>query len=571
MPDFRKRLPRDICLLLLLLLPYFLALLAARPLNVPDEGRYPEVARAMLLSGDFITPKVNGAVFLDKPALYYWLQALSYQVLGVGTASTRVMPALFGVAGCLLVFLVGRRLFSRRAGWLAAGILASSPLYYIASQYANLDLEVAIWISAALFAVLLGRQAPPAKRRRYFIAAYLAGGCGVLTKGLIGVVLPGLVLAGWLLWRRRWRELPSWHLGWSLPLVLLVCLPWYAAVQAANPQFLHYFFVFQQFERYTAGGFNNAFPWYFYLLVLGLFVLPWSLWLPAALRRAWQRRTEADETRPFLLVWPALILLFFSLPASKIVSYILPVLPPLALLLAAYFDEQLNTAGVPKRLAMLATVVLAGAGGLLLYAIPSLQARYPAAPQLAPWLALLAGVLLAGALLLAWGTVRKRLDLVLSGLLLAAAGTGWCVNIIVGRVDDQTSWPVAQALKPHLSEQALLISYHDYYQDLPIYLNRREPIHVVDNWRDPTLAGKDNWRREFHYALGWQPEAAAWLVGEEGFASLLRQQRPIFVVLAEPLADEVARRHGLRVLWRGSGRAILTRSTAGPVHPVAMQ
>lgn len=566
MSDQRKLMLRDMALLLAMLLPLFLLLLGSRPLNVPDEGRYPEIAREMLLSGDFITPRVNGALFLDKPTLYYWLQAASYQVLGVSIASIRLMPALFGLAGCLLVFVTGWRLFNRRTAWLASLILATSPLYFLASQYANLDLEVAIWISTSLCLFLLARQQSPASnlRRALFVLAYLAGGMGVMTKGLIGIVLPSIAIFGWMVWRNRWRELPSWSLLWFAPAVLLICLPWYLAVQQANPEFFHYFFIFQQFQRFTSGGFNNAFPWWFYFAVLGLFMLPWSLWLPVSITHAWQQRRANGESYAFLLAWPVMIFVFFSLPASKIVSYILPTVPPLALLMAAYLDHKLAKQQSSPRLALAIGMLFSIAAlGLWLYT-PQLRLKYPEQASFG-WLLHLLAITLAGAAgLAAWAFWRRHMAPLLAACLLAGLSLSATLGPIIGCVDQKSSLPAANALKPFLHDDAIVVSYLNYYQDLPLYLNRREPIRVVENWQNPELAHNDSWRREFYYALGWRPETAKWLISEQAFGDLLRQPRPVFVVLDSDVATSIAERYHLIVLWQSKQHAILGQVGSRP-------
>lgn len=558
----RRRLLRDLALLLIVLLPWFLALMGARPLNVPDEGRYPEVAREMLVSGDFITPRVNGAVFLDKPALYYWLQAASLKTFGVSVASIRLMPALFGVAGCLLVFLTGWRFFSRRAAWLSVLPLAASPLYFLASQYANLDLEVAVWITAALVGFLFGHgEAPGSPRRRlYFALAYLAGGFGVLTKGLIGIVLPSIVIFAWMLWRRRWRELPSWSLPLLPVAVLAVCLPWYTAVQVHNPQFLHFFFIYQQFQRYTGGGFNNVFPAWFYPAVLALGLLPWSFWLPAAFTEGWKRRAESGDVRAFLMAWPLVILLFFSLPASKIVSYILPTVPPMALLLGAAFDDWLGQQRrQPWLVRGVAVVLLALLIGALVAAGKEWhQPHHPLHPEL-PWLLLGLAATLAAAVACCVLALRGQLDKLLLGLALAGGGIATWAVPLVPCFDKESIRETAAALLPRLTPDAVVVTYHNYFQDLPLYLNRAEPIRVVDDWTDPNIVKIDNWRREFYFALQDQPEARGWLLDDAGFAALLNGRRPVYMVVNADLAEGVKQRYGLVELHRTPAYIVLGR------------
>jgi 4-amino-4-deoxy-L-arabinose transferase-like glycosyltransferase len=553
---------RDLVLLLVILLPWFLLWLDARPLNVPDEGRYPEIARGMLVAGDFITPRNNGAVFLDKPALYYWLQALSFQLFGVSIASVRLMPALFGAAGAVLAFFLGWRLRSRRAAWLSVGILMTSPLWYVASRYANLDIEVAVWISAAIAFFLFARltSADDHRRTQLFGLAYLAGGLGVLTKGLIGIVLPGLVIFAWMLWQVRWRELPRWRL-WLFPMaVLVVCLPWYVAVQRENPTFLHYFFIYQQFHRFTAdSGFNNAMPVWFYPAVLALTLLPWSIWLPAAIKRVFMARHDHDGSMALLLVWPLAIVGFFSLPNSKLVGYVLPAAIPLAVMLGLYFDRLLDAARLPRGQSMLSAGVLLALAVGIASQVEKLVARYPEHAHFGGLLYLLVGCYALAAVLCVVGAWRDG-RAGLTGLLVAGAALAVLASPIAACMDRDTAKPVADYLKPKLSQDAVVATYRTYYPDLPLYLNRTEKLRVVDDWTDPKIPTVDNWRREFFYALQKDPNAATWLLDDARFKALLAERRPVYLILDTSHAEEAAAKYGMQVLWRSGNKAVLGRA-----------
>ena len=565
----RHSLRRDVTLLLAVLLLYFLSFLGARPLNVPDEGRYPEAAREMLLSGDFITPHVNGVVFLDKPALYYWLEASSMHVFGVDEWSIRLVPALFGVLGCLLVFMTARRLFSRRAGWLAALVLACNPLYFLLSQYANLDLEVAVWVSASLCLFLLARthDEDSQARRRLFWAAYACMGLGVLTKGLIGVVFPGMVVVAWLLLTQRWRELRTWYPVSGTLIFLLVCLPWFIAVQLHNPQFFHYFFVYQQFERFSGGGFNNAFPVWFYAPVVVLGLLPWSVWLPAALTQQLRYLFDGDETaraRCLLLLWPLLIFVFFSIPASKIVSYILPVVPPLAIMLGDYLDRRLQTRGGSGWLPLLVAGLFIAGAAALATRIAAISGLFGGGLlELKLWLMAVLLLLVGVALLYCcWRGLRQTLAALAVGGVLLALGPA----LLYGSFDRDTILPLARQLQALQRPGDVVVCWGFYYQDLPVYLQSRQPVPVVYDWSDPKIMQVDNWKREFLLALHAQPEARQWLIDEAGFAKLLSGKQRVWVLVQPQHAAELIRRYGLRAQ---GGNAAATLLLSGAQMPRA--
>ncbi|ULR87227.1 ArnT family glycosyltransferase [Comamonas sp. B21-038] len=333
---------------------WLLALAWLRPLSDPDEGRYAVAALQMLRSGDWVTPALNGLPFFHKPPLYYWLAATGFQVAGVHEWVAR-LPSLLGAwlaAMSLLVLL--KRYASLSVAVAAAVVLVTMPYTYMAAQYANMDMLLAGCLTACICSAAMATlEARPATGRirgmawmGWLAAAGVWAGLGFLAKGLIALVLPGMVWALWLVWERRWRQwwLPLHAAAW-LP-VLLIAGPWVWMAQARHSGFFHYFFVTQHFQRYTGSSFNNPQPRWFYVAVIALAALPWTGWALAAGWRSGRRKAVAGSQPPqaarpaaqplvqsldrLMLVWFAVIVLFFSVPHSKIVGYVLPALPPLA-------------------------------------------------------------------------------------------------------------------------------------------------------------------------------------------------------------------------------------------------
>lgn len=335
-------------LLLLLLAPL-------RPLVVPDEGRYGEVGRWMLVSGDWLTPRLNGLPFFHKPPLLYWLEATSLALFGVNEFALRLVPALH--VGLMLVglYLAARAIGGERLAQRAVLMLGSSLGFLIGGQYANHDMLVACWIGLAIWcfalAFLAGDQPALGLARLGFVACAL----GVLSKGLIGLALPGLVLLLWLAATRQLRKLL--HLPWlsGLGLLAALVLPWFVLVEQQYPGLLDYMVVHQQFRRYTGGSFNNPQPWWFYLQALAVLFFPWLLFALAAGR---QPPGGAPAAAPpvaqalWLLcwIWLVVVVLFFSVPGSKLVGYVLPVLPPLAVLAALGWARVMRQQRHPQRI-----------------------------------------------------------------------------------------------------------------------------------------------------------------------------------------------------------------------------
>ena len=312
--------------------------MAVRPLAVPDEGRYVGVAWEMLTSGNWVTPTLNGSPYFHKPPLFYWMTACAIKLFGPGMIAARVASWLAAVALGTGTFVFVRRWLDADVALRAVLIFATMPLLFGGAQFANLDMLVAACIGLcalagahALLADEAGSRAPWAG-----IAAFAMAGAGVLAKGLIGLALPGLVLVVWATATGRMRHLM--RLMTSLPGWMLFCLmtaPWFIAMSRAFDGFIHYFFVVQHFQRFSGSSFNNVQPFWFYVPVLALGAFPWS-GIGMARHKEAMRPTgsEASGLMALLVSWAACVVIFFSIPHSKLIGYALPSMAPLSVLIA---------------------------------------------------------------------------------------------------------------------------------------------------------------------------------------------------------------------------------------------
>jgi 4-amino-4-deoxy-L-arabinose transferase-like glycosyltransferase len=502
---------------LAILLLCFVAATATRVLAVPDEGRYAEVAREMLRSGDFVTPRLDGVPFLDKPPLFYWLEAGAFAAFGVHVWSARLVPALLGFACCALLYAAGARLYGRRAGLLGAVVLAASPLHFGGSQYVNHDLAVATWISAALLAFAVGDRREGSGRTRWLLAGYAAMGLAVLTKGLIGIVLPLGAVGVWVAVAGRWREVPRYLLPAGLALVAVIAVPWHVVAHGRNPDLLHYLYVVQHFQRFAGTGFNNPGGPAFYPAVVAAGLLPWTPLLPGAIARAWRtfrRDRREGRTDLLLLAWPAVVLVFFSIPQSKIAGYALPVVPPLALLVGRELDLVLRGDGTGRR----ALQIAAGGMALLALALAAtpLAAGRLARPVVLPG-ALAAGLVAAGAAALAAAAVAfsaaraGRPRHAVAAMAAFSAVLFAAVLPVIPRFTRDSTRPLAARLAPLLREGDVVAVFRRWFYDLPLYLDRRQPMLVVEKWDDPEIPRRDNWQRELLLGRERMPGSEAWL------------------------------------------------------------
>lgn len=417
-------------------LVWLAATIGMRHLLLPDEGRYVGVAYEMLRSGDWLTPTLNGLPFFHKPPLFYWITAASMSIFGVHDAAARVAPLLGAWIGIGSIWYLARRRLAMRVGWLSVAAMLAQPLVYVGAQFANMDMLVAGLISAAIVALaeaaLRAQAGVPA--RWPLAAAHVAMGLAVLAKGLIGIVIPVLVMAVALVWAGRWR---LWQrlLWWpGVVLSLLIAAPWFVLMQRRFPDFLYYVFVVQHVERYAGGGFNNVQPVWFFVAVLALFCLPWWPWLWRAVRTPDTADVDAAFVRRLLWAWAIVVVVFFSLPQSKLVGYVLPAIPPLACLAAlGYASDGRRT---PARVAL--------------------------------WVAGLA--------------------------LGAVVGAGTVVWLVLH--PQKSTYSLAQVLRTHRTpgEPVVMLGRYDY--DLPLYARLAEPVAVVSDWNSPAAWRADNWRKE---------------------------------------------------------------------------
>lgn len=328
-------------LVVALLCAWFLTL-DLRHLLRSDEGRYAEIAREMFATGDWVTIRYNGLKYFEKPPFHLWMTALAYHVFGVGEWQARLWVAISGAVGLLATMLAARRWFGPRVGLLTGLVLLATPTWNLGSHFNSLDMSVSGALACVLAGVLMAQhpQAAPKSRRAWMWFAWAAMAVAVLTKGLIGVALPGLVLIVYTLVARDWALWRRLHLVSGAGLMLAIAVPWFVLVSLRNPEFAQFFFIHEHWQRYTSTVHQRDAPfWYFVPQLLAGF-LPW-LGLTFGIAAAVRHGARGGGFRPALLlaVWAGAIFVFFSLSSSKLPGYIMPIFPALAVLAALALDK----------------------------------------------------------------------------------------------------------------------------------------------------------------------------------------------------------------------------------------
>ena len=455
--------------------------LGVRALGNPDEARYSEIPREMIRSGHFLIPHLDGIKYFEKPDLFYWLQALSIKLWGLSEWALRFWPAAFGVLSAIAVYLAARKLYGRRAGICAAIVLASSSLHYALSHLITIDMSVSFFISASLlcFIVAVNFQFGQKRRILIYLAAVMAA-LAMLSKGLIGFVFPCMIVFAWLLVTNEWRLLGKIYLISAILIFTAVALPWHLLMAQAQPGWAHFYFITQQFARYATPIAGRPGPIWFFTVILIVGFFPWVVFLPQAIKYSWptwrERATYRNEI--YLLLWPAIILVFFSLSQSKLIPYILPAMPPLAILLGKFLAEFSS-----RRMRLLIHYLIIQLVGVIFVCGLIIAPFYEPIPDksFAYFIATLCGILLLfGPLTVYWfsrvknskptNNDAKRFFI---GLALLMALFLPLANLSSGYYYNDSIKPLAEKVRPMLKPDDIAIDYRHYYQDLPFYLRRR--------------------------------------------------------------------------------------------------
>jgi len=374
-----------------------------------DEGRYAEIAREMLASGDWITIRYNGLKYFEKPPLHLWMTAIAYRLFGIGDWQARLWAATSGAIGIGAVLLASRRWFGPRVGWLAAAVLLATPAWNLASHFNSLDIGVSAALAVVLAATLVAQHpsADARERRRWMLVAWTGAAAAVLTKGLIGIVLPGLVL---IVYSAVTRDLAIWkrlHIGAGALLLIVIAAPWFVLVSLRNPEFPSFFFIHEHLQRYTTAVHQRTAPFWYFVPQLVAGCAPWcGLAWPMTVAVRSDKSREALRPLVLLACWCAVIFLFFSASSSKLPGYIVPVYPALAILAAVTLDRLSPRAWM--RL-LVGSVVLAGVVLVAALVVSRVHAA-PGVARFGAWIAAGSALAVMG-MAIAWRLQHQSLRL----------------------------------------------------------------------------------------------------------------------------------------------------------------
>jgi len=512
----------DILFLSLILGGLFFILLGNRLLFVPDEGRYAEIAREMIVSHDYITPYLNSVKYFEKPALFYWLESVAIYLGGLNLWSLRSVNVLLGLLGCILTYCTTRKLYDRTTGLFAALILGTNLLYFVMVHMISLDLPVTVFLTLTLYAFLLSTQEAHDFARRWLMwGAAIAAACAVMTKGLIGMVFPGMIIIVWLMLTGGWPQLKKLYLPSSILIFFLIAAPWHILVGQRNPEFYYFYFIRQHLLRYTMLKIGHYQPTWFFIpnLILGFF--PWVVFLPLAIvktfPRSWQQ-CKKNKNELFFILWATLIFIFFSFSKSKLIPYILPVFPPIAILVAHYLRQAiLNKSKLEIKICYVSLLIFSTLISCALFIFPH-KLAIPDPKTAGIYLGLAAIFLMIGIMIATYYAFKNYIKFAVISII----ATAWIFlsffHAALPAMDTRTIAPLTALLKPILTPEDEITAYNQYYQDLPFYLERR--VNIL------------NWKNELRLGMEYQ-DTSEWMIKDPIFLQRWNSQKRMFAIMSK--------------------------------------
>ena len=462
----------------------WLVTIQLRPMMDPDEGRYAEIPREMVTTGNWVTPRLDGLKYFEKPALQYWATAAIYSVVGLSNWSSRLWTVMLGFACLPLIYAWVARLYDRRSAVAAVVLLAMSPYFGAIGHLDLLDAGFTFWMCGTVFAFARGQCSPPRSgaERGWMLVCWALAALAVLSKGIVVFVLAGGTLIAYSVLERDLRPWRRMHFAVGVPLFLALSAPWFVLVSLRNPDFAQYFFIHEHFQRFLTTEAKRIEPWWYFLALFVAGALPWLVPLVRALPAAWRGSALEDQFKPlkFLLIFSALTLAFFSMSGSKLATYIMPIFPPLAALTGVAVAAR---PGFLSRWcgAVAAVLALVGAGGYLLYS----QHRNGMIPPAAPVWAAAAAVAALLAAAVGW---RRKEGAAIEAPASDPTGSGWqplpvalllifawqallCEYTVTP--PSRSAYALVQAVAPDVHPGTALYSVGQYRQTIPPYLGRK--------------------------------------------------------------------------------------------------
>lgn len=503
--------------------------LGNRPYATPSEARYIEIPRQMVETGDWVTPRLNGIKYFEKPPLFYWVQAAQIKAFGLGEFSGRFWTAALVLAFCLVTYLAGCKLYGRLEGTLSALMLGTCVLGFASSRIVLLDVPVSLFLVCAFFAFIIATRTSNGRKRDLLLAAmYICAALATLTKGLIGFVVPAMVIGSWIMLTNQWKLLLNVRLIPGLLLFLAIVVPWHILAGNVTPEFYHFYFIHEHFERFLTKEHGRYQPPWFFAAVLVAGFLPWTAYMIQSAKtgfaRVWSER-KSDALPLFTLLWSVLPFVFFSLSDSKLIPYILPIFPPLALIMARYLATIWRdgaTAGFRIGtwfIGLFFAVLCAAYPVLEMFHLPGTEIFNQMQDEVRVLSAILGIEALAISALLAR---RASQMIIIKSLFAFTMVLLLAVNYLAPKASTRSTLdsakPFAELLKPKLKASDEVVALNHYFQDLPIYLERN--VTVVNAFGEMT------------FGMSIEDKTRQWMIDEKELAKRWKKNDHTIYILS---------------------------------------
>jgi 4-amino-4-deoxy-L-arabinose transferase-like glycosyltransferase len=445
----------------------------------------------------------------------------------------RSVPALFGLAGVLFAYAAGRLLYGRMAGLVSAVILGTSLLYFALSRILILDMVVSVFMAAALFCFILGvREKPGARRRLLFYGLYACAALATLAKGLIGLMLPGAVMFLWLLVFNQWKRLLPFYLFTGAALFLAIAAPWHILAAQRNEDWAWFYFIREHWLRFTTSTHSRYQPWWFFVPIVVLGFAPWTGYAWTAIKEslpgAWSRR-KAEADTWFLVLWAVFIFFFFSRSQSKLIPYILPLFPAIAVLLGAWITRVLDAGSIKRMRAGL--VFHAGFGIVLGLAIavlcikPMLIRDGDLIETARPLAIATSIVLLAGAVIPWWVARLRGARAAFLAQALSFAAFFVCTAILYPAFQHRVTKDLAEQFNARAGASDLVYHYRCFAHDFLFYTGRLAgTVSHADELElelIPETERKQRFIEEAEFRRQWEGDRRVWIVARRSEAERL--------------------------------------------------
>lgn len=519
------------------------AKLGGFPLGQPDEGRNAEVAREMYESHSWLVPTLDGLAYLDKPAFFFKCVALCYSAFGVSETTARLPSALFALGGIVVMWAFARRAFRPRIAAMAVAVMATSPLFIALSRIVIMDMTLAFFVIAAIFAGAMAEEFEDGRRTKWLLVGAAMQGCATLVKGPVGFIVPLVVLIPWHLIEHR-RGAVKRIFGWRPALVFwAIALPWFFGLSIARPDFPHYGLIEESFHRFTTGAMKREQPFYFFGVVAFAGFAAWSLLFPWGIAAAWRERARLTRADRLCIVWCVATIIFFSLSKSKQPAYILSIAAPVAILVARIFENAIAQPALGSakmiRIAtgILGAIMIVAGAGITLVPTPTLGRWLHAAPttmdKMMPLIGPLRVSLIALGVVGIAGVFRRSAmtSFVFFAAILPALGI--CgFNNLAAYTAHRSSKDIAESI-PQLPPGTEIASYQIYQSAIPFYLQRQITLITED--------GSETGSNYIIYTLKKSPEWPPQMVRASQIEGWLASRtNAVFLVAGRGRTNELA-------------------------------